>query len=118
MRTQSRCNASMLATPRNTPLMTSLVSASSCCCAPVPAAQVVLMRVHASASELFDRQLEIDTFRGVSKAGLGPQLLMLYTNGRVEEFLGQHVSRSTAAASLASKACHTAHHSCTIHFLN
>lgn len=50
------------------------------------------MRVHASASELFDRQLEIDTFKGVSKAGLGPQLLMLFTNGRVEEFLGQHVS--------------------------
>jgi hypothetical protein len=59
---------------------------------PSAAAQVVLMRVHASASELFDRQLEIDTFKGVSKAGLGPQLLMLFTNGRVEEFLGQHVS--------------------------
>lgn len=52
------------------------------------------MRVHASSSDLFDRQAEIDTFRGVSKAGLGPRLLLLFSNGRVEEFLSQHVSAS------------------------
>lgn len=52
------------------------------------------MRVHASSSDLFDRQTEIDTFKGVSQAGLGPQLLLLFRNGRVEEFLSQHVSSS------------------------
>jgi hypothetical protein len=52
------------------------------------------MRVHASSSDLFDRQTEIDTFKGVSQAGLGPQLLLLFRNGRVEEFLNQHVSSS------------------------
>lgn len=50
------------------------------------------MRVHASSSDLFDRQAEIDTFKGVSQAGLGPHLLLLFRNGRVEEFLGEHVS--------------------------
>eukprot|EP00878_Enallax_costatus_P035024 GHUV01038987.1.p1 GENE.GHUV01038987.1~~GHUV01038987.1.p1 ORF type:complete len:190 (+),score=30.54 GHUV01038987.1:161-730(+) len=54
--------------------------------------QVVLMRVHASSSDLFDRQEEIETFRGVSAAGMGPKLLMLFENGRVEEFLAQHVT--------------------------
>jgi hypothetical protein len=57
----------------------------------LPWLQVVLMRVHASSSDLFDRQVEIDTFKGVSQAGLGPHLLMLFKNGRVEEFLGEHV---------------------------
>lgn len=57
-----------------------------------PRCQVVLMRVHASSSDLFDRQTEIDTFKGVSTAGLGPRLLLLFRNGRVEEFLGEHVS--------------------------
>lgn len=50
------------------------------------------MRVHASSSDLFDRQEEIETFRGVSSAGMGPKLLMLFDNGRVEEFLTQHVT--------------------------
>lgn len=50
------------------------------------------MRVHASSSDLFDRQEEISTFRGVSAAGMGPKLLMLFDNGRVEEFLAQHVT--------------------------
>lgn len=49
------------------------------------------MRVHASSSDLFDRQAEIDTFKGVSEAGLGPHLLLLFNNGRVEEFLIEHV---------------------------
>jgi hypothetical protein len=49
------------------------------------------MRVHASSSDLFDRAAEIETFRGVSQAGLGPRLLLLFANGRVEEFLSQHV---------------------------
>lgn len=76
-------------------------SSHSCCCVehPTPPSecvymlpQVVLMRVHASSSELFDRQVEIQTFQAVSQAGLGPQLLLLFRNGRVEEFLSEHVS--------------------------
>lgn len=54
--------------------------------------QTVLMRVHASANTLFDRAAEIDTFQAVSAAGLGPRLLLLFDNGRVEEFLMHHVS--------------------------
>lgn len=38
-------------------------------------------------SDLFDRAEEIATFSAVSDAGLGPQLLMLFRNGRLEEFL-------------------------------
>jgi hypothetical protein len=56
------------------------------------------MRVHASASDLFDRQAEIATFRGVGREGLGPRLLLLFNNGRVEEFLSQHVSQEAALA--------------------
>lgn len=36
---------------------------------------------------LFDRKEEIATFSAVSSAGLGPQLLLLFKNGRLEEFL-------------------------------
>jgi hypothetical protein len=36
---------------------------------------------------LFDRREEIATFSAVSSAGLGPQLLLLFQNGRLEEFL-------------------------------
>jgi hypothetical protein len=78
--------------------------------------QVVLMRVHASSSELFDRQVEIETFKAVSQAGLGPHLLLLFRNGRVEEFLSEHVSRlgqsvweglqPAAAAAAWRRQCH------------
>ncbi|KAF6258751.1 Choline/ethanolamine kinase-domain-containing protein [Scenedesmus sp. NREL 46B-D3] len=54
--------------------------------------QLVLMRVHASASDLFDRAAEVATFRSVSAAGLGPRLLLLFGNGRVEQFLARHVT--------------------------
>lgn len=67
--------------------------------------QVVLMRVHASSSDLFDRQVEIDTFKGVSRAGLGPQLLLLFRNGRIEEFLSQHVSTLLWPLILHSSCC-------------
>jgi len=73
-----------------------------CCLLP----QVVLMRVHASSSDLFDRQVEIDTFKGVSRAGLGPQLLLLFNNGRIEEFLSQHVSTLLWPLVLHSSCCH------------
>lgn len=54
------------------------------------------MRVHASSSDLFDRGAEVATFRGVSKAGQGPKLLLLFSNGRVEEFLTRHVTLGAA----------------------
>jgi hypothetical protein len=38
-------------------------------------------------ADLFDRAEEIATFSAVSAAGLGPQLLALFRNGRLEEFL-------------------------------
>lgn len=38
-------------------------------------------------SNLFDRAEEIATFSAVSSVGLGPQLLLLFRNGRLEEFL-------------------------------
>lgn len=63
------------------------------------------MRVHASASDLFDRAAEISTFQGVSKAGLGPKLLMLFDNGRVEEFLTQHVTLAAADLHDAPVSC-------------
>lgn len=56
--------------------------------------QVVLMRVHASGSTFFDRAMEVSTFRAVSESGLGPALLLLFENGRVEEFLSSHVALS------------------------
>lgn len=52
--------------------------------------------MHASKSELFDRKGEIATFRAVSATGIGPQLILLFPNGRVEEFLLQHVTLSAA----------------------
>jgi hypothetical protein len=58
--------------------------------------QLVLMRVHASASDLFDRAAEVATFQSVSAAGLGPRLLLLFGNGRVEQFLAQHVTLAAA----------------------
>ena len=50
---------------------------------------VVLARVHANAggAALFDRAEEVATFAAVSAAGLGPRLLALFGNGRLEEFL-------------------------------
>lgn len=61
---------------------------------------VVLARIHAnrgggggvggekeSGFDLFDRQREVATFAAVSAVGLGPQLLLLFANGRFEEFL-------------------------------
>jgi hypothetical protein len=54
------------------------------------------MRVHASASDLFDRAAEVATFQNVSAAGLGPRLLLLFGNGRVEQFLAQHVALAAA----------------------
>lgn len=53
---------------------------------------MVLLRVHASQSELFDRAGEIATFRAVASAGLGPRLHVLFGNGRVEEFLTAHAT--------------------------
>ncbi|KAF8066213.1 choline kinase 3 [Scenedesmus sp. PABB004] len=53
---------------------------------------VALMRVHASSSALFDRASEISTFKAVGRAGIGPRLLLLFDNGRVEEFLTRHVT--------------------------
>lgn len=38
-------------------------------------------------SDLFDRGEEIATFAAVSDARLGPRLLLLFNNGRLEEFL-------------------------------
>ncbi len=50
------------------------------------------MRVHANKSDLFDRHGEIATFRAVSSAGVGPKLLLLFGNGRIEQFLGDYVT--------------------------
>lgn len=55
---------------------------------------LALVRVHASKSDLFDRHGEIATFRAVSSAGVGPKLLLLFGNGRIEEFLGDHITLS------------------------
>lgn len=52
--------------------------------------------MHASASDLFDRAAEVATFQSVSAAGLGPRLLLLFGNGRVEQFLAQHVTLAAA----------------------
>jgi len=46
-----------------------------------------LIDTHSGGVDLFDRAEEISTFSAVSAAGLGPQLLMLFRNGRLEEFL-------------------------------
>ncbi len=56
--------------------------------------RLALVRVHASKSDLFDRRGEIATFRAVSSAGVGPKLLLLFGNGRIEEFLGNHITLS------------------------
>ena len=56
----------------------------------------MLARVHASRSDLFDRRTELSTFRAVSSAGLGPRLLMLFGNGRVEQFLEGYVTLTSA----------------------
>ncbi|KAI8471921.1 MAG: hypothetical protein J3K34DRAFT_520125 [Monoraphidium minutum] len=45
-------------------------------------------------SALFDRAEEVATFAAVSSAGLGPRLLMLFGNGRLEEFLVEYVTLS------------------------
>ena len=58
--------------------------------------QVVLVRVHASNSDLFSREEEIATFRAVGETGVGPRLLLLFGNGRVEEFLEAHVTLTAA----------------------
>ncbi len=58
--------------------------------------QVVLLRVHASGSNLFDRAAEVATFRAVSEAGLGPGLRLLLPNARIEEFLMHHVTLSAS----------------------
>jgi hypothetical protein len=53
---------------------------------------VVLVRIHAGESELFDREEELKTFKAVSAAGIGPKLLGVFVNGRVEEFLTEHIT--------------------------
>eukprot|EP00775_Hariotina_reticulata_P010093 gene10093-10249_t len=58
--------------------------------------QAVLMRVHASSTELFDRAAEVAVAKAVAEAGMGPQLLLLFQNGRVEEFLLHHVTLAAA----------------------
>ncbi|GBF99366.1 hypothetical protein Rsub_12170 [Raphidocelis subcapitata] len=73
---------------------------------------VVLARIHANRGggdggggekggggggrgfDLFDRQREVATFSAVSAVGLGPQLLLLFANGRFEEFLVEYVTLS------------------------
>lgn len=47
----------------------------------------VLVRVHASLSDLVDRHTELLTFRIISDCGLGPRPLLVFANGRVEEYL-------------------------------
>ena len=50
----------------------------------------MLARVHASEDELFERRSELAAFVAVSTCGLGPKLLGLFGNGRIEEFLTEH----------------------------
>jgi hypothetical protein len=58
--------------------------------------QAVLMRVHACTTDLFDRAAELAVAKAVAAAGMGPQLLLLFQNGRIEEFLLHHVTLAAA----------------------
>lgn len=59
-----------------------------------------LVRVHASEDELFDRATELATFEAVSRAELGPRLLLLFRNGRVEQYLDDHTVLTARAIRL------------------
>jgi hypothetical protein len=57
---------------------------------------VALARVHASEDQLFERESELAAFVAVGKSGLGPKLLGLFGNGRIEEFLIDHDTLSAS----------------------
>ncbi|KAK9826264.1 hypothetical protein WJX74_003749 [Apatococcus lobatus] len=57
----------------------------------------VLARIFGGTEGLFERAEEQRIFAGVAKAGLGPQLLLTFGNGRLEEFL---LDRTISAAQM------------------
>jgi Choline/ethanolamine kinase len=57
----------------------------------------VLLRVHNGGQcDLINQEAELATFLRSSELQLGPRLLLLFQNGRVEEFLTQHHAATPA----------------------
>lgn len=51
---------------------------------------VVLGRVYGDSGGMFERESEVEQFKHIHEAGVGPKLLASFPNGRIEEFLSDY----------------------------